>query len=555
MRGKSQRDFFPRNGLVKIGIDSGTLAFLVAVTVSISVSLSQGRAAGEPGWDDISYLIRSADLATTLQDQGLPALILQVWQNPLHSPHLNSLLLVLFLVFGTSQAIAYAANGVLIGFLVLLAWRSIPNISGRQAIWGASIFIASPLGLFLVSELRPDPAYALIAVTLMLRLMSVSSELNSPSLRSIAILFGLLLWIKPSFFVVSGLLLLAVFSLIYVVARADLKVGTSANIRLLALVGLFSIPTLLFNKGSAVMYVLNRLTGQERAIWIGEGGLTRLLSSLESLRQAGDVSGWLVWTVPLGLLVLARLASFQFIKGKQGLEIASWLSPISFLTASFIGVLIAGHTNIHFGALLLTLAVFASVHFIVEYSARTDFRWFNGLRRSFSRAGPLLPPAMAIALPLLSLHLVPTNLPFVYAVTSPPISTNSQVIEAISADCFSKSACREKYIFQERFPATAVLVESEVNWASVKWEAMKSGWRETPISSVELTETSADPSRFVVSMNYVVLADGGAVYAHDYFPQNQMQKAWVAYFASSKYWIAVDGSHLDERFLIFSRSG
>lgn len=175
----------------------------------VSLSMVFGHLAVPPRPDDVGYMLEGLRRLKLLEQEGFGSWAWSWLADAPHAPWQSALAMVSFAVFGAEQWAPYVATGcVLAGVLVALdrwAFRGL-------AVWGRVPLVAlaasMPLAASAVYTFRPD---ALMSVLLVGGVgVLVSGRLAEMKLRRVVLAgacFGAALWVKPSTFAQTGLIL------------------------------------------------------------------------------------------------------------------------------------------------------------------------------------------------------------------------------------------------------------------------------------------------------------------------------------------------------------
>jgi hypothetical protein len=237
----------------------------------------------DPVFDDVGYLIDGLQRLNILDSEGVHAFCQTLVQSPPHSPWSTLLAVVAFALFGANDWAPYLLNGLLVFFLLCLAW----NVAGqttftRLAI--TSVVLLSQLPFQAILDFRPDFAAALFTAgfVLVLLKMGIHGMERTVELRGylcVGLLAGLAYLTKPSFFPHTTVTLFAALFVSEIdrglMARGRFEILGIIRRSLLALAGavLVAGPYFSLNWRTVLDYFLvNTGSGKEASIWREPGG-------------------------------------------------------------------------------------------------------------------------------------------------------------------------------------------------------------------------------------------------------------------------------------------
>jgi len=237
----------------------------------------------DPVYDDVGYMIDGLRRLNVLDSAGVHAFCQTFVQSVPHSPWSTFLAVVAFALFGVNDWAPYLLNGLLVFFLLCLAW----NVAGqttstRVAI--TSVVLLSQLPFQAILEFRPDFAAALFTAgfALLLLKMGIHGVERKVELRAyfcVGLLAGLAYLTKPSFFPHTTVMLFAALFISEIdrglLARGRFEILGITRRSLLALAGavLVAGPYFSVNWRAVLDYFLvNTGSGKEANIWKQPGG-------------------------------------------------------------------------------------------------------------------------------------------------------------------------------------------------------------------------------------------------------------------------------------------
>jgi hypothetical protein len=275
----------PRNGVARVfEFPRGRWLVIFAIISAaytanvVQWSLRSGRLAMDPVFDDVGYLIDGLQRLNVLDSVGVHAFCGTFIQSPPHSPWSTLLAVVAFALFGVNDWAPYLLNGLLVFFLLCLAW----NVAGQETFTRlaiTSVVLLSQLPFQAILEFRPDFAAALFtaAFALLLLKMGIHGMERTVELRGyfcVGLLAGLAYLTKLSFFPHTTVMLLAALFVSEIdrglLARGRFEILRMVRRTLLVLAGAVLVAGPYFSASwrSVLDYFLvNTGSGKEANIW------------------------------------------------------------------------------------------------------------------------------------------------------------------------------------------------------------------------------------------------------------------------------------------------
>ena len=532
------------------------LSLALAYVATVLLVLTRGRPSGDPGWDDVGYLLHAKKLLDSLIARGVGPTFFEFLADQPHSPYMAVVGLLGFILFGIGNVGPYLINSI---FVLVLTTRSLlllPSLTSAQAVFAAAVIIASPFGNFMVGEFRPDVIYALTAAIALMEAYRSSLTQRKPGVREV-VMVSLLFFVKPSFFAVSFMVLL----LVIVVSVRDFWFTKSWFSSVFIQYGKFMLlisPVLLWTLPSAYDYVLYRLLGREAELWNADTFTQRLEAALETHRQLLVASGWglpafaILLLGSLLIIILSRKVSLIDARVVGGLA--------AFGAIGALASILAGHTNLHFAAIaawsLILLATFlaglaANRTVMVSFETGT-LGWFRKASESQPNWSKIV---LALLAPFVLVFLSPTKFVFVAETTRAPILVNSRIVHNILDACALSHACVHEYTSNKVFPPTYVVTESEVSAANLAWNAAKLGYRVENVLGADYN-SSFDSVGTIPADTLFVVAGGSKLESVDMsLPLNQAREQWSAFFLKSPDWSQLHGGHIGEFAVVYQSKG
>jgi hypothetical protein len=184
----------------------------------MQVSMSRGRLAFNPQWDDVMYMSRGAELTKAGREgwvadgvSGAVRGVTREWkQDPPHSPWATGAAATGFAVFGYRDWAAYVPTALPVLAFILCAARLARRAGGRLGWRAHALVVFAATAPFLaasVHNLKPDYAAGICTAIAMMKLLR--GPLLAASRRALiwaGVWFGLALLVKPAMMVPTGML-------------------------------------------------------------------------------------------------------------------------------------------------------------------------------------------------------------------------------------------------------------------------------------------------------------------------------------------------------------
>jgi hypothetical protein len=250
----------------------------------IQWSLRFGRLAMDPVFDDVGYLIDGLQRLNVLDTTGFHACCRTFVQSPPHSPWSTLLALIGFALMGVHDWAPYVLNGLLVFFLLCLAWDIVDQENSLTRVEITSVVLLLQLPFQAILEFRPDFAVALFtaAFSILLLKMGVYKIGKAVELRSyfcVGLLVGVAYLTKPSFFPHTTVMLFAALFLSEIerglLSGGRFEIWGIIRRSLLTLAGAAIVAGPYFSVSwRAVLeyFVVNTGNGKEASIWKTPGG-------------------------------------------------------------------------------------------------------------------------------------------------------------------------------------------------------------------------------------------------------------------------------------------
>jgi hypothetical protein len=294
------------NKLVKIRYQYYAFGILL---ISISINLLRmthwGRPSGEPGFDDISYLVAGGNRFRLTEEFGLIRGILSYWYSPAHSPILELLAHFSISISGFTNSIIYIIYALIMHLTLILIYKLI--FRNQIIVMYASAFsIASPFGDFISNNFRPDVAWTFWTVISILYLnnLSINNYKRRLILSSVSIMIAA--YFKPSYIFLHFLIILIILGwLLFFSLQIKFLFELFRN-RLKVVLRLWIFPLLIF------------------------GFLYWTKNTVEAIQYNFRLRREGVFTKPIGIETVELM--INSIVNLIRIEFGAWLSSIFFLT-------------------------------------------------------------------------------------------------------------------------------------------------------------------------------------------------------------------------------
>ncbi|HWE04191.1 MAG TPA: methyltransferase domain-containing protein [Tepidisphaeraceae bacterium] len=262
-----------RNGRVARWLALGIAAILFTL-INIRYSMERGRLSRPPTYDDISYFIDALSRVPIIYGQSVGAWVGNYIQTPPHSPYSSYLALAGYVLFGIKDWAPYALNA----FLILALLWSVDHLMRGARIWqrlSAGMFVLSiPLAANMVTEFRPDLAWALcaaMAVILPLRRSLVDAswkrQMAAGAWCAAALLTKTSIFPLTLMTVGAAWLLGAICDRLEKGSQVTLKRVIGAWLVCAVPIVLFALPHYIVDFAGVRDYIGQTLSGKERELW------------------------------------------------------------------------------------------------------------------------------------------------------------------------------------------------------------------------------------------------------------------------------------------------
>lgn len=547
------------NGSWKTISVESTLAGLIIASAAILNavrSIHLGRASGDIGYDDVSYLLSAFSRSQTLLNTGLNGFVAEFFNKPPHSFLLDLAGSITFSFFGPSSSAFYSVYAAAVAIAIF--WSTFgflpkPNPL-RSAVLSAALLL-SPLGFFMSSQLRPDPIYAVVLAGILARATLWNSSPQTQThthtrVRTLGIAIAILLYLKPSFFPITAIVTAYLVSLeLFQHPTSSWRHRARKAGALLGWVGAYGSVFIVFGLPQALNYIFLNMLGEQADLWV-EGDW--LFAYVTSIKQSWSFT---VPTLVLGLIGIAAAMIGRRFSTHQLVEASRLLLPyLGGLLLINLGVYSIRSVSAFFGltALLpLTMLVFvAGTNLLFDGFVRTGFNRdaHNELRVKLIAQKALLVVGVSL---LIFGNPLPRN--YTYVETLPPIRTNQVAAEVILDSCAADSKCLASFIQKGQFPPTLIAQSSELEVGSLSWFAITNGWDHSRVTSPPLGAQEQSIVDLTSDSYFCVLADSGASYVGP-FPINKQQDLWYQELMQSGEWEEIAPTLLDGRYHIFKRN-
>ncbi|MBS0319980.1 MAG: hypothetical protein JSR18_05520 [Proteobacteria bacterium] len=340
----------PRARLSGRAISGVALAVAAFAALQITYSLSYGRLAFPPTYDDVSYIADGLDLLRTGYGGSIRTWFTTPFTNVWHAP-IAALQACLALAVSDRALWAVYASNALYAFGLALAVVAVCLSAGRvYTIAMMAAVLAWPVSAYLITEFRPDiVANYLLAVGGWLILTARAGDR-----RTFVVLGALLvaaLWVKPSYSPVTlGYWAGAIAIRIAFRTSLDGNGSTRAIARALAAVTGIALvaflPYLVVSGGHLIDYLSRHVAGPDRALWTPSMTLSANLLYYVNGDGAITLGAWL-WITAATAACAGLLAWRRGDVGALTLGAAYGLLAV----LSWLGLTLLGNKSAWFGTL------------------------------------------------------------------------------------------------------------------------------------------------------------------------------------------------------------
>jgi len=244
----------------------------------VSTSKQKGRLSSSPNYDDVVYFNEGAILLQATRSQGLDGVRSHLNTYGLHSPFSTVLAASAYGLLGPDETSPYYANALLVmAYLGCIAWLG-RNL--RPAAWLATLLLALALPFITmgVVEFRPDIAWATVTGFGAVFILTRDELFRRPGRAAVAgLLLALALLIKPSTFVMTGLLFTGAVALRFIPAWREHRLLSRQALRGVLFFGVTVLVVagpywLRFGK-ETWRYFYDASFGINKSIWVYPGSL------------------------------------------------------------------------------------------------------------------------------------------------------------------------------------------------------------------------------------------------------------------------------------------
>ena len=521
------------------GISIAVLGF----GISISRSISDGRAGAELTFDDVSYINSGLQAARSIRQTGLVQVIPDLLQSPPHAPVLHLIATMASLLGEPSAQRVYFSNAVFLTFLTLVAVRLASGARWSYCLAITGFFLASPWGFFSFDQFRPDPAYAIgIAI---LSSSFVRYCLRSGSLAQCSTAFLLLLFLKPSVFpmtlVISGSLV--VLSVPFVLGRLLAETRTR-DVQLSICVLFFGLMTFSVYGLRMFIYSWSNTRGDLGYIWQEPSPWSAIHRSFD---EGLATVGWPLWIV-LGSLPILTPMAIRTNRRESVIRITLYLGATISLLPLLAWTRVGG---VFFGIMLLSPMTALAIGLMVEpFSRLRKHAIYRLYLKLLSNVGAMT--LICVSVLLLFAYLIPPvrwTPPGLFE----PRRVNTRVFEAILTDCRDDPVCDGDFLNKGQLPPIFATGIAEISASSLTWEAMSRGWN-VNVQGVSLTQALEDITTSIPRYQYVVVTGPTARYVNPRYPVTNLQDE-VAQLLETKFrWYRVDVPSLGTEYFVYRKT-
>ncbi len=194
----------PGRSFVRINTLAAFLVAIIFTVFCLQWSLMRGRLSQDSTYDDCAYLIDGAQRLGVFYESGAGAFVLDLAEHPPHSPFSTLGAALSFAVFGLHDWAPYAFNGIIVFALLCFIGYIAREHPLSVRLMAMALGLTLPLSVVAIHDFRPDVACGLLtASAFFLVVESVAFRSVAERRRGLlagGTIFGIALWVKPSFF-------------------------------------------------------------------------------------------------------------------------------------------------------------------------------------------------------------------------------------------------------------------------------------------------------------------------------------------------------------------
>ncbi len=295
--------------------------------MQIRYSMSHGRLASTPIYDDVTYLRDGAYRLDSFYQNGLAGLARDYMAHPPHSPFSSLMAMVGFLLFGIKDWAAYAMNTLVVCVFLACSARLMRGCGFFATLAALLLLLTLPLSANMIVEFRPDFACGLAAAIAVLIPLRRPLLTASVSYRLTAGLwFAIALLCKTSAFPLTMMTVLLAWSLSTICdrlsfgAEADLKKCLAVWIQMLIPPAMLALPFYLINLRQIISYIWINIFSERREHWARTGTLW-FHASYYITGEAGQfVLKWHLFLLLIPLAIAAALMLGSYTKDAASLD-------------------------------------------------------------------------------------------------------------------------------------------------------------------------------------------------------------------------------------------
>lgn len=344
----------------------------------IERSFVNGRLSALPTYDDCGYLLDGINCLNVYESSGAEGLFRFLINEPPHSPYSSALSFLSFATLGRHDWSPYVSNGLIVFFALLYAIRLTRGVP-RVGSWvGVGFMLVMPVLGWTVHEFRPDLVCGLFTAILICELI-VTEPAHCTVGRSmlLGLILGISLWIKPTVFPMTGLLVGAAMGLLILrdIVSADRRKHLTST--LVFLFGVVSIgigvfaPNLALTFNYLIEYIHSNIFGDRKQLWVMAGTWYEHFIYYMTGMGGQHSFGRLKWL----LIPMLMVAIWSVAKGSHSYRRLTFVSLLATTAVAFLLPTLNPVKSFYFGAVFYYLTVFSLIVGFAWTLERFEGQW------------------------------------------------------------------------------------------------------------------------------------------------------------------------------------
>lgn len=519
-----------------------------AALIYLRASQVTGRLAQELAYDDNGYALDAIDRLGTGFQHGIFSMLATFWTNPPHTPWSSLLALMGLTVGGYNEIALYSANSIL---LIMATFFLALNF--RKYGWGVLCltivcFLLSPLAYRAIFDFRPDLALGFMTATMVWWFAQGFVHGNRRAFTWAGISFGAALWIKPTFFVHTVLLALALTCLCFVAQWLMVRKRIISQwmpyreaLRVLVIGLGIALPYFLLNGQRMFEYFWTNTRGDQAHIWSLSDSLTlpSLVGTFLLDRQfAFRVLGYHLF-VGIAAIVIATALIYMQGRNRSLLVIAI----LGFSATLSLAIIISGrHNNEFFLASFQSLILLASLYSIAEASLQIH------------AAARRLWVALWLSLLIIAIFL---NQGLVHWSIDPETkwSTrwNERIVQVIRSEIEDSPMTAGSDFLKNHQPSVFVTFAGGVNSTTLQWTSAKLGLN-YKFYDLHRSDSLIDFLKEIESVDFVVLPNQALAGYYRWLPSASIQSDLADRLLMSTDWKVIPTFRPSDHYYVLASS-